>query len=204
MNIAITGNIGSGKSTISKILARALNAGLYNSDAICRQQLTPGQPGMRELQRRWGQRFVTPAGTLDRPALRQAAFTQPRLLAELEEILHPLVYNTLSSLIKQGKNDGRWLVAEVPLLFEVGWEALFDYVVVVYIDYEQIFTRVSRRDGRSRENIMQILSTQMPLAEKKMRADYCIDNSSLLTVSVEQVYGLARYLQKTAAIQEMR
>ncbi len=159
--------------------------------------MAPGRQGLLEVERRWGRRFFDPSGALDRAALRRAAFGDPGLLAELEEILHPVVYNRFCHIIDKGKVSGRWLVAEVPLLFEVGWENIFDCVVVVRGDQQQIIARVEQRDGRSREEILQITAAQMPIDEKVKKADYCIDNSGSFTSTVEQVYWLARSLRRS-------
>ncbi len=198
MNIAVTGGIGSGKSSISRVLARALDARLQDSDKICRQEMAPGRQGLLAVERRWGRRFLAASGVLDRTALRRAAFADPELLAELEAILHPLVYNRFCHIIAEGRLSGCWLVAEVPLLFEAGWEDIFDCTVVVKGDQQQIIARVERRDGRSREEILQIAAAQMPVAEKVKKADYCIDNSGSFTSTVEQLYWLARSLRRSA------
>ncbi len=195
MNIAVTGGIGCGKSVVSKILAHTLNAPLFDSDALCRQELLPKRPGLLAVEWRWGQRFLTPTGELDRPSLRKAAFDQPELLVELENILHPLVLRRLEKEMAKAKDQKTFLVAEIPLLFEVGWEKMFDYVVVVKAARQQIVTRVGKRDGRSKEDILQIVAAQMPLAEKVKKADYCIDNSGIFAASIEQVYYLARSLR---------
>ncbi len=198
MNIAVTGGIGSGKSSVSRVLARALDARLQDSDKICRQEMAPGRQGLLEVERRWGRRFLDSSGALDRAALRRAAFGDPGLLAELEEILHPVVYNRLCHIINKGRGSGHWLVAEVPLLFEAGWENIFDCVVVVKGDQQQIIARVEQRDGRSREEIRQITAAQMPVDEKVKKADYCIDNSGSFISTVEQVYWLGRSLRRSA------
>ncbi len=198
MNIAVTGGIGSGKSSVSRVLARAVAARLQDSDEICRQEMAPGRRGLLELERRWGQRFLDTTGALDRTALRQAALAEPKLLDELEEILHPVVYQRLCEAIDEGKSDGRWLVAEVPLLFEVGWENIFDCVVAVRGGLQQVIARVERRDRRSKEEILQLVAAQMPVGEKVEKADYCIDNSGSFTITVEQVYWLARSLRRSA------
>ncbi len=195
MNIAVTGGIGCGKSAVSRVLARTLGASLQNSDEICRQELSLGQQGLAAVEQRWGRRFLAPSGELDRTALREAAFQQPAVLAELEDILHPLVSRRLQEKMAVEKKRGCSLVAEVPLLFEVGWEKMFDRVVVVRADEEQTLARVVRRDGRSREEVLQITSTQMPLRKKVERADYCIDNSGTFSSTITQIYYLAHCLQ---------
>ncbi len=197
MVIAVTGGIGCGKSAVSRILADTLGASLQNSDEICRQELSLGRQGLVEVERRWGRRFLAPSGELDRAALREAAFHQPTVLVDLENILHPLVARRLQEKMAVEKERGRSLVAEVPLLFEVGWEKMFDCIVVVRADKEQMLDRVARRDGRSREEVLHISAAQMPLCEKIKRANYCIDNSGIFSITVAQIYYLARCLQRS-------
>ena len=91
MNIAVTGGLGSGKSTVSKILASYLQCGLLDTDQLCRQQLRPGCEGMVRLEERYGDRFFYPDGTLDRQSLRSATFEDHSVKVQLENILHPIV-----------------------------------------------------------------------------------------------------------------
>lgn len=196
MNIAVTGGLGSGKSTVSRILTNSLGAQMLNSDALCREELLPGEKGLVAVQKRWGQRFLLDSGALDRTALRVAAFDDPSLLAELENILHPFAHRKVLQAIAAGRKNKSWLVVEVPLLFEVGWQEDFDVVVVVRSKLNDIFTRVADRDQRSKKEIQKILAVQLPLKEKVRLADYCIDNSGIFIATVEQVAWLRRELQK--------
>lgn len=196
MIVGVTGSIGSGKSTISRILAASLGAVLINSDEVCRQELLPGRSGLVAVEERWGRRFLSDAGTLDRSALRAAAFHEPGLLQELEAVFHPLVHRHILLAASQQRKSGGWLVAEVPLLFEVGWQEDFDCTVAVRVGLQSLFARVEARDGRSREEVEKILSAQLPMEKKVEMADYCIDNSSFLSNTVSQVYWLTRILRK--------
>ncbi len=85
MIVGVTGSIGSGKSTVCKILAATLGAELISSDELCRRELLPGKAGLVAVERRWKRRFLSGSGELDRPALRIAALEEPEVLSELEE-----------------------------------------------------------------------------------------------------------------------
>ena len=91
--------------------------------------------------------------------------------------------------------DSRVLV-EVPLLYEVGWEYLFDTIVVVYADRETCLHRLMLRDGVERAAADRELQSQLPLSEKVLKADHVIDNSGLLQDTMGQVNHLAELMQK--------
>lgn len=191
MIIAVTGGIGSGKSTISRLLASNLQAELLSADKLANEELLPGRNGLKIIEERWGERFVTD-GIFNRPAMREAAFTDEKIRYELEGILHPLVYQSIEIAIDVAKEKKRSLVAEIPLLFENNKEDLFDTVVVSKISEKEILKRVSLRDKRCEDEIRNILKAQLNLKEKELRADYLIDNSGTFCSTMVQVLWLCK------------
>lgn len=198
MHIGVTGTIGSGKSTVARLLSNALLAEYIDSDQICRQRLEPGEAGLIALQQRTGDRFIAPDGSLHRQLLRQVVFTEPQLRTVLEEILHPLVQEEITRRLAACAAVGSILVVEVPLLFELGWQKKFTCTVVVAGGWEQCLLRASRRDGVDRAEIARILAVQMPVEEKIALADFVVNTSGTYTATVVQTAWLVNYLASLA------
>mgnify|MGYP000935015839 CR=1 FL=1 len=195
MNIAVTGCFGGGKSTVSRLLASALDSPCLDTDRICRRLLQPGEVGHAAFTDRFGGRFLAIDGAIDRLALRQAVFSDVQIKSALEEILHPLVQSEVAEASLACRQVGRFLVVEVPLLFEVGWQGEFDVVVVVGGGESLLAARVARRDGLAAAEIREVATSQWTMAEKVARGDVVIDNGGTFVATVQQVAWLARKLR---------
>ncbi len=191
MIIGVTGGLGTGKSTASKILAMALGAELIDTDHFCRLQMQPGQEGHVEFNRISDDKFLNIDGTIDRPMLRQAVFHDHRVKEQLENILHPIVRRQVTARERLAFAEGRDLVVEVPLLYEVGWQDEFDICVVVYVPDMISVKRVMERDGLSVDEIEKVLDSQIDISIKLAKADFSIDNSGIFVSTVEQLMWLA-------------
>lgn len=196
MNIAITGNIGSGKSRVAALLVELAEAEHRDTDDICRKLLEHGQPGYNEVVSKWGQRFLDEGGEIDRAELRRTIFNETEIRRQLEAILHPLVREYLQSLFEQCTREGKMLVVEVPLLFETGWHNDFDYCVTVTAPLEEVVERVVKRDGVPADQIRKILAAQMDIAEKVKLSDWVIDNSGSFVKMHTQVVALYKNLKE--------
>jgi len=196
VNIAVTGSLGTGKSTVSKILAVTLATEIIDTDELCRRQMLPGAEGFEEFRRSFGKKFIQGDNTIDRRLLRQAVFEDEELRAQLEQILHPLVQREVASYSKECRSRGKILVVEVPLLFEVGWQDDFDASVVVYVPEKMCIERVMVRNGLAISEIRQILKSQMPIDKKRDYADFIIDNSGTFVSTVQQVAWLSKKLYR--------
>jgi len=194
VNIAVTGGLGTGKSTVSKILASTLQTELIDIDRLCRLQMLPGAEGFEEFGRAFGKRFIQDDGTIDRTLLRQAIFDDGELRKKLESILHPIVRRQVSSRCRVYSTRDDILIVEVPLLYEVGWQDDFDACVVVYVPESLCIQRVMARDGMGAEEIRQILHAQMPIKKKLDYAHFIVDNSSTFVSTVQQIAWLSRKL----------
>jgi dephospho-CoA kinase len=196
VKIAVTGGLGTGKSTVSKILASTLETTLIDTDQLCRRQMLPGTEGYEEFSRVFGQKFILDDGTIDRILLRQAVFEDGELRKELENILHPIVRCQVAALCKTCSNRGEITVVEVPLLYEVGWQDEFDVCIVVYVPGNICVQRVELRDEMAVEEIMRIMHAQMPIKKKLDYADFIVDNSGIFVSTVQQIYWLAKMLTR--------
>ena len=196
--IGLTGGIASGKSSVADMLSRLLGCEHVDADDICRRLLEPHAEGWQEFTGKFGAGYLTENETIDRPLLRKDLFASEKLRREVDNIIHPLVKKVIVSrmdtIIASGP-DSRVLV-EVPLLYEVGWEYLFDTVIVVYADRETCLHRLMLRDGVEMAAADRELQSQLPLSEKVLKADHVIDNSGLLQDTMSQVNHLAELLRK--------
>lgn len=194
MIIAITGGYGSGKSCVSRLLASSLDATLTNLDSLCRRLLEPQQEAFVQMGRVFGDRFLAEDGTIDRVLLRKVTFSDDTIKSQLEQILHPLVRDKVRKQAKICSQKNSFLVVEVPLLFEVGWQDDFDVVVVVRVTRETSIQRAVKRDGIGREEAERIIALQLPMSCKEPLADYIIDNNSIFISTAQQVAWLATNL----------
>ncbi len=196
MLVGVTGSIGSGKSSVAKLLGKFLSARVFSADEICRQMLEVDQPAYLELVvKRWGTKFLGADKKIDRSLLREHVFLDLNIRESLESILHPMVRTRLLEE-KLSTPAQCFLVAEVPLLHESGWENDFDGIVCVACDTSHVIDRVKQRDKVSADEVEKIITSQMLASKKKKRADWVIDNNGGFSETEVQVTALAETLKK--------
>lgn len=178
------------------MLAGMLNCAHIDADEICRQLLEPHAEGWQEFNRVFGSKYLGEDGSINRLFLRRDLFTDKHFREKVNNIIHPLVKKEIMARMEDivGSEENSRVLAEVPLLYEVGWENLFDTVVVVYADYETCLNRLVERDGIERSTASKELESQMDLSEKVLCADHVIDNSGMLADTGNQVEHLADLL----------
>jgi dephospho-CoA kinase len=183
IKIALTGSIGMGKSTVAGMFERA-GVPVFDADAVVRSLQGPGGA----LVERIGERFpgTVRGGVLDRDRLAAEVLGDPRLLGELERIVHPAVRDAREAFIAKHR-DAAALVFDIPLLFETGGETEFDRVVVVSAPPDVQRSRVLSRPGMSADKLDSILQRQMPDEEKRARADAVIDTGTDLSTTEAEV-----------------
>lgn len=195
MNIAVTGGLGTGKSTVSKIFATNSAAELIDTDQLCHRQMLPGSDGYAEFRRVFSERFFQLDGMIDRQLLRQAVFDDNSIRAKLENILHPIVRQQVVARSRELAACGGMLIVEVPLLYEVGWSDTFDICVVVYVPEIVCIQRVMMRDRMPAEQIRQILNAQLPIKKKLDYADFIVDNSGTFVSTVQQIAWMSKKIR---------
>jgi dephospho-CoA kinase len=176
-------------------LGKLLAVDVVDADGLCRNLLRPQRSGWQGIQEKWGGSFLDPFGGIDRPALRQALFSDPVVRQGVEQILHPLVRQKIRSLSAEKRVHLTGMVVEVPLLFEVGWQDDFDWIVAVYADHGCCLQRIVSRDRVSLEEARKAASVQISLLEKALRADSVIENSGTLVLTILQTYHLSHFLR---------
>jgi dephospho-CoA kinase len=193
--IGVTGGIGAGKSHVALKLGLLLDAPLFNADDICRELLEPDQYGYREVVSRWGERFLDGGKNIDRPKLRRETFENTSIRLHLEAILHPAVKKRLAEASAAVGKTG-FIIAEVPLLYECGWQEDFDWVISVFVPPELAALRVAERDNTSIDEVRTIIDAQLDPVVKKERADSVIDNRSDWLETEKQLDNLAAFLRQ--------
>ena len=193
LRVGLTGGIASGKSTVARIF-RELGAHVLDADRIAREVVPPGSQALSRIARAFGKEVLRPDGTLDRAALGALVFADAGKRRVLEGILHPLILEEIDRRIEGLElSDPRGLVVvEAALILELGRQAEFDTLVVVWADEDQQRRRMIQRDNLSAQEADRRLDAQMPLSEKRGRARFVIDNSgsqAACRADAERVYG---------------
>lgn len=169
--IAVTGGPATGKSTVLRRLARK-GVPTFSADEVVRELTRPGTLVWVRIREVFGEEFFRPNGELDRRALLRRIVSDRKARERLEKILHPEVKKEFQAFL-EASQGAPVVAAEIPLLFEVGWEDLFDLVMVVYVSEEVQKRRLLERleDPHLVEAFLQL---QWPLEEKCRRADLIV------------------------------
>ncbi len=177
LKVGLTGNIAAGKSSVVRTW-RSLGAAVVDADELARRAVEPGTPGLRRIEETWGPGVLDASGALDRGALRGIVFADPEARARLEAIVHPAVSALRDEEYRRAEEAGASLVvADIPLLFEVGLAGEFDVVVLVDAPEEERLRRMVEDRGLDPEEARRMVAAQMPAELKRARADVVIDNS---------------------------
>lgn len=190
--VGLTGGIASGKSTAAKFFG-ALGVPILDSDQIARDVVEPGQPPLERLVERFGASILTPDGHLDRPALRDIVFSDPRARADLEALTHPAIGAAMEA--RSAAAGGPYQVLVIPLLIEKNLKSHVDRVLVVDCSEELQMRRLRDRDGSTPQQAQAILNAQASRATRLKGADDVITNDADMGSVRAQVEALhARYL----------
>jgi dephospho-CoA kinase len=178
--VGLTGNIGSGKSSVATLLAEH-GATIVDADVLARRAVELGTPAYERIVARWGSAVLSPDGHLDRAALRRIVFADPQQLEELNRIVHPEVERLGNELIDAARARGdRIVVCDVPLLFERHMTDRFDRILLVDADRAIRLERLVKDRGLRETEAMEMIAAQMPAELKRARADFIIDNNGSL------------------------
>lgn len=170
VRVALTGNYGSGKSSILKYF-REFGAFCINADEIVGELLE--DPAVLEKLRKLAGDGVFEGGRLSKKRMADAVFSDSALRKAVEDLMHPMVLARVEEL-SSGPGSGIVFI-EIPLLFEKGYEGMFDKVITVYTEQETALGRLEKA-GVPRQEALRRLCVQMPISQKAKRADYVINN----------------------------
>jgi dephospho-CoA kinase len=174
LNIGLTGGIGSGKSTVSALLAER-GAVIIDADRIAREVVEPGTPGLAAVVAAFGDGVVGPDGGLDRPALAAVVFADPEARARLDGIVHPLVRARAAEVAAAAPPDAV-LVHDIPLLVETGQAGRYELVLVVQADLDTRVARLVAR-GMTEDDARARIAAQATDEQRAAVADVVLDNS---------------------------
>ena len=194
--IGLTGGIGTGKSTVSAYL-KEKGCVILDADKMSRQLTAPGGAALPEIRETFGNEVFFEDGTLDRKKLGNIVFNDKEKLKELEKLTtEKVVEQTVDGLVRLRKAGYSGIVIiDAPLLFECNMQVLTEESWLVTTDLEVRIERIMKRDGLDRQNILDRINNQMSDEEKRVIADYVIDNSG----SLEHLYRqIDRLIERVA------
>ncbi len=196
--VGLTGGIGAGKSEVSRRLA-AQGAVVVDADAIAREVVEPGTPGLAEVVAAFGPEVLLPDGSLDRPRLGDIVFADPDLRTRLNGIVHPLVGARMREL-EESAGPGSIVVHDVPLIAENNMAGAYDLVVVVDVPPRLQLDRLVRHRGLTREQARARMAAQASREQRLGIAGIVVDNSASLAELDRQVGELWTELRRRAAL----
>jgi dephospho-CoA kinase len=195
VKVGLTGGIASGKSEVSERLV-LLGAVLVDADAVAREVVQPGTPGLAEIVSVFGPSVLGPDGALDRARLGEIVFSDDALREKLNTIVHPLVSERMLSA-ERSAPPGSVVVHDVPLLTENGLASLYDIVVVVDVPVQLQLDRLVRLRGMPADQARARMNAQASREQRLAIADVVIDNSGSLADLDRQVDDLWNRLVQT-------
>jgi len=176
LSVALTGNIGAGKSTVAELF-KHWGATVIDADQLVREAQAPGQPVLAKIAARFGKELLQSNGALDRAALRVRVLGDAQGLADLNRIVHPEVHRRRQALLAAARARGdRIVVSDIPLLFESADPAEFDAIVLVDAPEAVRRARLLATRPLPPEEADRLMAVQLPSTPKRARSDYVIEN----------------------------
>jgi dephospho-CoA kinase len=183
--VGLTGGIGSGKSTVSALLAER-GAVIVDADQVVRDVQQPGSPVLAQLAERFGAQVIADDGSLDRAAVASVVFTDPDALKDLNKIVHPAVGAEMNRQVLAQRETDRVVVMDIPLLTENPREGL-QAVIVVDVDPEVQVQRLVGGRGFDEADARARIARQATREQRLATATHVVDNSGSLDDLVPQV-----------------
>jgi len=196
LRVGLTGGIGSGKSTVSVLLAER-GAVVIDADQLAREVVAPGTPGLAAIVEAFGSEVVATDGALDRQALGAMVFGDDTARRTLEEIIHPRVRARAGALEARAA-PGAIVVHDIPLLVETGQHVTFDVVVVVDVPVRTQIDRLVSQRGMSSDEAETRIAAQATREQRTGAADLVVDNAGPRTELAERVDELWAELRARA------
>ncbi len=187
LRVGLTGGIASGKSTVAELFAEK-RVPVIDSDALARDVVLPGTPGLATLVEIFGERILNADKTLNRTALRKIVFNDSSARQQVEDILHPAIRELSEQQATIHENNNQpYCLFDIPLLVETGQQDRFDRVLIVDVSEEIQLARVIARDNSSREQALKIIRSQASRLERLDAATDVIINNVMLTALADEI-----------------
>lgn len=183
--LGVTGGIGSGKSTVTRAFSE-FGITIVDADEVAREVVQPGEPALERISEHFGNHVLLTNGSLDRGALRKVIFQHKEQKEWLESLLHPLINTAVREKLAQDK-QGPYQIYSAPLLLENKQIELVDRLLIVDVPVDCQIERSTKRDNAPADSIKSIIEQQMPRKERLKYADFVIDNSRSVALTVQQV-----------------
>lgn len=195
----LTGGVACGKSTVAQMFAR-LGARIVDADHIAHELLRRPHPAYADVIRAFGESILDAEGEIDRKRLGKIIFADPNEREKLNAILHPKIIARQEELAAQyhQENPGAVIMVDAALIYEAGVEGRFSKILVAWCRPEQQVERLMTKAGITRAEAEARIAAQMPVEEKRRRADFLIDCSGVLESVRAQVAAIYPQLQKLA------
>jgi dephospho-CoA kinase len=191
--IALTGGIATGKSYV-RTRFEALGVPTIDADALAREAVARGTPGLAAVAARFGPDVLDASGALDRPKLGAIVFRDAQARRDLEQIVHPFVRRAIDDWFASLDPSTPFAVADIPLLYETGRHRDFARVVVAACEPETQLRRLMARDNLRQDDAERRIAAQLPIAEKAQRADYVVRTDGTFDETNRQVRDIVTAL----------
>ena len=197
--IAVTGGIGSGKSTVAELF-KAKGIPVIDTDSIARELVQPGSPLLQQIIDKFGNAYLEANGHLNRRALRSLIFSDAAARNELENLMHPPIHAEVTAQLQ--KIDAPYCLILIPLLARSKQRYPYDRILVIDAPETTQLQRTAQRDQQPPDLIKQIIATQTPRNELLEMADDVLDNSgdmAALNAAVNTLHQQYLVLSKVKA-----
>ncbi len=178
MILGLTGGIGTGKSTVANML-KEKGIPVVDTDLISREVIEYPEI-IEKIKLEISNEVFDFNNKLDRKKMSEIVFENQEKLKKLNKIMHPEILKKMWDEVEELKKNYKIIVVDVPLLFEINMEKEVDKILLIYASKEIQLKRIMERDGRTREEAVKIISSQMPLYKKREKSDYIIQNNDSL------------------------
>jgi dephospho-CoA kinase len=199
--VALTGGIGSGKSEAARMFA-VLGVPIVDVDVIAHQLTVADQPILQKIGATFGKAFLSPDGSLDRAALREKIFSDTVARKQLEDILHPAIYQ--QALLELGKNSAApYQILVIPLLFEGSrYQSIINRILVIDCDESLQIARSMERSGLTEQAVSAIMHAQVSRKKRLALADDVIENNDSLQELSKKVSGIHKKYMQTCIVSQ--
>jgi dephospho-CoA kinase len=197
LSFGLTGGIACGKSTVARFF-QDLGAHIIDADAVGHELIEPGRAAYREILLHFGKEILDPLGAIDRRKLGATVFRDAEQLSQLNAILHPRIIARVEERVRgdHARDPHAVVIVDAALIFESGIGGNLAKVMVAWCRPEQQVERLMAKMGIPREEAERRIRAQMPVEEKRRRADYLIDCSGTFEQSRAQVEAIYPELQR--------
>lgn len=185
--LGLTGSIATGKSTAVEVFRKA-GYPVVDSDLIAREVVEPGTSGLAAIVAYFGKNILNSDGTLNRKALGQLIFSDDQKRTALNQLLAPFLEERIVGDIQAAKKTSDLVIADIPLLYEQGYERHVDQVAVVYIPEKLQIERLMKRNHLTEDEALQRVKSQESIEMKKNKADVVFDNQGTVAELEKQIH----------------